>query len=98
MGDPGRSHGLAGAAVAVVRSLRRRFQAWSERRYDAGQRRFGGAIFGGVRAFLLACVVLLVLAHWPLHALTRTVTESSLLGRSLTKWVLPVYEKTHKAL
>jgi hypothetical protein len=39
-----------------------------------------------------------VLAHWPLQFLTRPFAEGSILGRCLTKWVLPVYEKTRGAL
>ena len=89
---------LVAGTVALVRALRSRLNKWSERRYDASQRRFGGAIFGAVRTFLLVCVALLVLAHWPLHPLTRPVAESSLLGRCLTKWVLPVYERSHGML
>jgi len=90
--------GLVAATVASVRYLRRRMQNWVERRYNVEQRKFGGIMVGAGRAFLLVCVTLLVLAHWPLHSLTRPVVESSALGRCLTKRVLPVYEKTHATL
>lgn len=90
--------GLAVAAIMLVRHFRGRAQDWAERRYDGSQRKLRGAILGGVRTFLLACVVLLVMAHWPLHFLTRPFVESSMLGRCLTRWVLPVYEKTHGTL
>ena len=90
--------GLAVATIVLVRSLRGRAQDWAERRYDGSQRKFGGTVLGGVRTFLLACVVLLVMAHWPLHFLTRPFVQSSMLGRCLTRWVLPVYGKTHGAL
>jgi branched-subunit amino acid ABC-type transport system permease component len=90
--------GLAVSTVALVRYLRQRVRDWVESRYDAPQRKLGGMIVGAVRAFLLVCVALLVLAHWPLHFLTRPFAEGSTLGRCLTKWVLPVYEKTHRAL
>jgi uncharacterized membrane protein required for colicin V production len=90
--------GLVAATVASVRYLRQRARDWVERRYDISQRKLGGMMVGAGRAFLLVCVALLVLAHWPLHSLTRPFTESSALGRCLTKWVLPVYEKTHGTL
>jgi len=90
--------GLVGFAVASVHYLRKRAWDWVERRYSIEQRKLGGMIVGAVRAFLLVCVTLLVLAHWPLHSLTRPFTEASAMGRCLTKWVLPVYEKTHGAL
>ena len=90
--------GLVASTVASVRYLRRRMRDWVERRYGVEQRKLGGMIVGAVRAFLLVCVALLVLAHWPLHSLTRPFAEGSALGRCLTKWVLPVYEKTHGAL
>ena len=90
--------GLVVATVASVRYLRQRARDWVERRYDVAQRKLGGMMVGAGRAFLLVCVALLVLAHWPLHSLTRPFAESSVLGRCLTKWVLPVYEKTHGTL
>ena len=89
--------GLVVATVASVRYLRRRVRHWVERRYDVSQRKLGGMVVGAGRAFLLVCVALLVLAHWPLHSLTRSFAEGSALGRCLTKWVLPVYGKTHGA-
>jgi uncharacterized membrane protein required for colicin V production len=89
--------GLVVSTVVMVKFLRQRVREWVERRYDVQQRALGGLIVGALRALLLVCVALLVLAHWPLHSLTRPFVESSLLGRSLTKWGLPVYEKTHAA-
>ena len=90
--------GLVVSTVVMVRYLRQRVRDWIERRYNTQERALGGLIVGGVRAFLLVCVALLVLAHWPLHSLTRPFAEGSALGRCLTKWVLPVYEKTHGTL
>lgn len=88
--------GVIGIMVAtwfLVRHFRAKIGDWAKQRYGKAER--VGAVAGGVRAVLLACVVLLVFAHWPLKFLTRPVTEGSLLGRGLTRYVLPVYEKTH---
>jgi branched-subunit amino acid ABC-type transport system permease component len=90
--------GLVVSTVVTVRCLRKRVQDWVERRYSVRQRALGGMVVGAVRAFLLVCVALLVLVHWPLRSLTQPFAEGSTLGRCLTKWVLPVYEKTHGAL
>jgi len=48
---------------------------------------------------LVVCsTLLLILAHWPLHGTTRWIAESSLLGRLLIRFILPVYAATHGAL
>ena len=90
--------GLVVSTVAMVRFLRRRIQNWAARRYTGQRRTWGGVVVGSVRAFLLVSVALLVLAHWPFHSVTRPIVEGSVLGRNLTKWALPMYEKTHKTL
>ena len=89
--------GLAVGVVILVRRLRVLVGAWAERHF-AQYERLGGAIVGGLRTFVFASVVLLVLAHWPLHGFTRPLAEKSLLGRTLTHYVLPVYGKTHGSL
>ncbi len=90
---------LVTGAVVVWRELRSWIGRWAGQRYGGAEtQKAGGAVAGGVRCFALVCVVLLVFAHWPLHAVTRPITESSLLGRALTRVVLPVYEKTHRTM
>ena len=89
--------GLATAVIVLVRQLRAWIAAWAERRF-APHVHWGGAVVGGLRTFVFACVVLLVLIHWPLRGITRPVAQSSWLGRALTRFVLPVYDKTHGAL
>ena len=89
--------GLATSVIVLVRTLRAWIGAWAERRLAAHER-WGGAVVGGVRTFVFTSVVLLVFAHWPLHAITRQLAEGSLLGRLLIKMVLPVYGQTHGAL
>jgi uncharacterized membrane protein required for colicin V production len=90
--------GLVAASVALVRKMRSRLRWLAEKSADEHHQRIAGAIAGGVRAFLHASVVLLILAHWPLHFLTRPLAQGSLLGRGLVRFVLPVYDKTHGAL
>ena len=86
--------GLMVGAWVLVRLFRAKLGDWVKQRY--GQAKRLGAIAGALRALLLACVVLLILAHWPLHSLTRPLAENSRLGRVLLRYILPEYEKTHR--
>jgi hypothetical protein len=87
---------LVTGAVVLMRELRAWIGRWAAQRYGAVEtQKAGGGIAGGVRCLALVSALLLGFAHWPLHSLTRPITESSLLGRALTRFVLPVYEKTH---
>jgi len=90
--------GLVMGVVMLVRHFRRQISGWVEQRFDQRTQKLGGGIAGGVRTFVFTAIVLLVLAHWPLHGLTRPLAESTLLGRGLIKFVLPVYGQTHGAL
>ena len=87
--------GMAFGTVMIVRRLRAHIGQWAEQKCVAETQKLAGAIAGGLRSFLIISIVLLTFAHWPLHFLTRPFAEGSLLGRSLVKFVLPVYEKTH---
>jgi len=87
---------LATGAWVLMRELRAWLQRRATEKYgDVETQKTGGAIAGGVRSFALACAALLVVAHGPVRGLTRPFTESSALGRALTRYILPVYEKTH---
>ena len=86
--------GLMVGAWLLVRLFRTKIGDWAKQRW--GEAKGPGAIAGGLRTLLLACVALLILAHWPLHSLTRPVTENSRLGRALLRYVLPEYVKTHR--
>ena len=91
--------GLVCAGIVLGRGLRGWVGRWAHDRYGAEEtQKAGGAIAGGVRSFVWVVVALLVFAHWPLHPVTRPIAESSILGRALTRFVLPVYEKTHGPL
>jgi uncharacterized membrane protein required for colicin V production len=90
--------GLVAGAIFLWRRMRARVR-WIAQKWPAErQQRGGGSVAGGVRAFVVCATLLLILAHWPLHGLTRWIPESSLVGRGLIRFVLPVYEKTHGAL
>ncbi len=90
--------GLVAGSVFLWRKLRERVRWVAEKWPEQRHQRLGGGIAGGARAFMLSATLLLILAHWPLHGLTRWIAESSFLGRGLIRVVLPVYEKTHGAL
>jgi uncharacterized membrane protein required for colicin V production len=90
--------GLVVAAYVLAGRIRAYLGTFAEKLVSEPRHRLAGGITGGVRAFVLFCTLLLVLAHWPLHAMTRWIVEGSFLGRSLIRWVLPVYGKTHGAL
>ncbi len=90
--------GLLVGSVALWRKFRSRIRWLAEKWPDERPQRIGGAAAGGTRAFVVAATLLLVLAHWPLHGLTRWIAESSFIGRGLIRLALPVYEKTRGAL
>lgn len=79
------------ATYLFIRRFRIKIRDWAKQHFDAEQQKTTGGIAGGVRAFLLVALVLMVIAHAPL----RFVPEGSLLGRGLIRFVLPVYDQTH---
>ena len=90
--------GLIVAAFALWKKSKTHLATLAGRYVSEDRQRIAGAIAGGVRAFLVVSTLLLILAHWPLHGMTRWITESSLLGRLLIRFLLPVYSHTHGAL
>ena len=89
---------LLAGSVFLWRRMRGHLRGAAARWPGERQQRIGGVVTGGLRAFVFASTVLLILAHWPLHKLTRWMVEGSFLGRRLVRCVLPVYERTHGAL
>lgn len=87
--------GLIVGAVVMWRRMQARLRWVAEKCVPENRQPMAGAIAGGVRAFVLVATLLLILAHWPLHGLTRGFVQSSFTGRVLVRVVLPVYEKTH---
>jgi uncharacterized membrane protein required for colicin V production len=90
--------GLLFGAYALWKKSKAHLAAGAGRICNDQHQRNAGAIAGGIRALLLDSTLLLILAHWPLHGLTRWMAESSLLGRLLIRFILPVYAHTHSAL
>ena len=78
--------------------IKRRIAKRAEQLCPESKRAVAGAIAGGIKAFLLSAIVLLICAHGPLKAVTRWIPEGSLIGQGLIRFVLPVYDKTHGAL
>ena len=90
--------GLLYAAFVLWRKCKAQLTRFAAKHVTEERQRLAGAIAGGVRAFFVASTLLLILAHWPLHGMTRWIAESSLLGRLLIRFILPVYGQTHGAL
>jgi hypothetical protein len=90
--------GLIVATVLLWKKIKGRIRMRAEQWCPEDQRGLAGAIAGGLRAFLISSIGLLILARGPLHAVTRGLAEGSLLGRGLIWCVMPVYDKTHGAL
>jgi uncharacterized membrane protein required for colicin V production len=90
--------GLLVAAFVLWRKSKAQLTQFASRYVTEDRQRLAGAIAGGVRAFLIVSTLLLILAHWPLYGTTRWIAESSLLGRLLIRFILPVYARTHGAL
>jgi uncharacterized membrane protein required for colicin V production len=90
--------GLIVAAFVLWWKSQAQLATFSGRYVTEDRQRVAGAIAGGMRAFLIDSTLLLILAHWPLHGMTRWIAESSFLGRLLIHFILPVYNHTHGAL
>lgn len=90
--------GLLVAAVILWRKTQAHLTKLAGRYVTEQRQRLAGGIAGGVRAFVVCSTLLLILAHWPLHAMTRWIVEGSFVGRGLIAFVLPIYGKTHGAL
>ncbi len=90
--------GLIAGTVVIWRRIRKRISGRAEQLCPESKRALAGGIAGGVKAFLLSSIILLVCAHGPLRAVTRWIAEGSLLGRGLIRFVLPVYGQTHGAI
>ena len=90
--------GLVVLAVVIWKRIQRRIRWRAEQLCPESKRAAAGAVAGGIKAFLLAAIVLLICAHGPLKAVTRWIPEGTLIGRGLIKFVLPVYDKTHSTL
>lgn len=80
------------AAKLLVGQFRSRIQEHAMERW--GEARPAGSLAGGLRAFMLACIILAFFAEGPFHALTRPAAKTSLLGRTLTWFLLPAERKS----
>jgi len=89
---------LLTGSVYLWRRFRKHVRRFAETWRDEQLQRRGGMVAGGLRAFVLSAMVLLILAHWPLQGMTRWIVQHSSLGRALIRHVLPVYDKTHGVL
>jgi uncharacterized membrane protein required for colicin V production len=90
--------GLLVAAFILWRKTQAHLTKLAGKYVTEKRQRLAGGIAGGVRALVVCSTLLLILAHWPLHGTTRWIAESSLLGRLLIRFILPVYAATHGAL
>jgi uncharacterized membrane protein required for colicin V production len=90
--------GLLAAAYILWRKTKAQLGRFAAKYVTEQRQRSAGGMAGGIRAFVVSSTLLLILAHWPLHAMTRWIVESSFLGRGLIAFILPVYGKTHGAL
>jgi uncharacterized membrane protein required for colicin V production len=74
-------------AKLAVRRFRQRLNELAAERW--GDARPWGAAIGGVRAFMLSCIILAFFAEGPLAGVTRPVAKWSLVGRTLTWCLVP---------
>jgi uncharacterized membrane protein required for colicin V production len=86
--------GLVIATVVLWKKIRARIRMRAERLCPEAYRPRAGAIAGGLKALLLASIVLLILAKGPLRGLTRGFAEGSVLGRALIWAMVPAKEKS----
>lgn len=59
---------------------------------DDGKQRTLGMITGGVRTLVIACFVIVYLGLLPIGVLNRPFANGSFFGRTLIRFVVPVYE------
>ncbi len=85
--------GIVVATYVLVQKLKGRIRSWVESSLPSLelQKRLGAAA-GAARTLIIASAVILFLGHLPLGFLNAPFKEGSLLGRVLSRVVLPIYE------
>jgi hypothetical protein len=79
-------------AFHLMRSRLKAMETWSDLKFSELQRHQYGAIAGFFRAAMISGFLIVYLGLWNLGFIHRTFAERSLFGRSLTAWILPVYQ------
>jgi uncharacterized membrane protein required for colicin V production len=88
--------GIVIGAIMLVRHFRTRIRTWAEAKYpDEGFQKRAGTVAGLIRTLMLSSTVILFISIAPLGFLRKPFTEGSLVGRTLNRWVRPVYETSH---
>ncbi len=82
------------AAIYLAGWLRDRLRMIIETRYPGAlvQRRMGG-VFGGFRTLVIGCTVTVFIGLMPIGFLGKPFSTGSWFGRTLIRYVVPVYEE-----
>jgi hypothetical protein len=83
---------LFAAAFILVRHRFKQFQVWGEKRFQGTRQRAYGAAAGFFRTAIISGFVIVYFGLWNVGFIHRTFAEHSLIGRTLTTWILPVYQ------
>jgi uncharacterized membrane protein required for colicin V production len=88
--------GIVIAVIVLVRHFRTRIRQWAEAKCpDAAAQKKAGMIAGLIRTLTLSSTIILFMSIAPVGPLRAPFKEGSLIGRTLNRWVLPVYETSH---
>lgn len=83
-------------AITLVRHFPARIRQWAETKYpDETVQKKAGMVAGLIRTLMLSSTVILFMNLAPVGPLREPFTKGSLIGRTLNRWVLPVYEASH---
>jgi len=66
--------------------------SWSDQRFDEKKHPLYGAAVGFLRTSIVAGFLVVYLGLWNIGFIHRTFAEHSILGRTLTTWVLPIHQ------
>ena len=85
---------LMGVAWWLVWQLRARLRTWVTQRFaDETLQKRGGAAVRGFRALVLGSTVIVFIGLLPVGFLGRPFSQGSFVGRTLIRYVVPVYEE-----
>jgi hypothetical protein len=79
-------------AFLLVRHRLKQIQAWADQRFRGPRQKTYGAVAGLLRTAIIAGFLIVYLSLINVGFIHRTFGERCLIGRTLTTWVLPVYQ------
>lgn len=89
--------GVLVVSYVLVQRLKGRICKWAEEKVpDEKMQKRAGAIAGAARTVIIASAIILFVSHLPIGPLRAPFKDGSLLGRTLNRVILPVYEASRQ--